>query len=131
MRRGRYGYGYKFNQPLSNEASKVVLRCYASHGVGYGKDPTYNSAIRILAINAARETRWVDGYYCPMDHFVCHERLGDDWKRLGYVQADASEPWGPMDTVDPAIAQFDYLPACDSSGRLAGHTTGNFMLRDT
>ncbi len=117
MRRGRYGHGYKFNHPLASEASKVVLRCYASHGVGYGKDPTYNSAIRILAINAQRETRWVDGFYCAYERFVCLEPIGDEWRRLGYVQADAAEPWGQMDAVYPAMGQFDSLPACDSASR--------------
>ena len=53
-RRGRYAYGYEFNKPLSGPQSKTVIRCYASHGIGYGKDAPPNSAIRLVAINAAR-----------------------------------------------------------------------------
>ena len=56
---------------------------------------------RILAINAARETCWVDGSYCAYETFVCLEKPTDDWKRLGYFHAAYSEPWRPMDAVDP------------------------------
>jgi len=65
-RRGRYAYGYKFSQPLSDPRSKIIVRCYASRGIGYGKDAPPNSAICLVAINAARETRWVDAYYCAL-----------------------------------------------------------------
>ena len=124
-RRGRYAYGYEFNKPLSGPQSKTVIRCYASHGIGYGKDAPPNSAIRLVAINAAREVRWVDAFYCALKGYVCEEMTGArDWRRLGYVLADGSQPHGEMDAVDPQMAQFEYLPLCVPEFHLGFGTAG-------
>lgn len=100
--------------------SERVLHCYATLGAGCGTDPQINSAIRILAINAARETQWVDAYYCSYKGFVCEALRGNEWRLLGYVQADGTKPLGPLDAVDPQLVEFDRLPLCNSSAAPMG-----------
>jgi hypothetical protein len=38
----------------------------------------------------------------------------DGWRRLGWIMADGSLPFGEFDLVDPELAQFEYLPAPNS-----------------
>ena len=65
--------------------------------IGYGKAPPPNSAIRLVAINSASETRWYEAFYDAYEGYVCDEMKGvTDWRRLGYVMADRSEPHGPL-----------------------------------
>ncbi len=109
---------FKFNEPLSTPESKVVYRCYASHGVGYGKCPKWGAELRILCINTdTREVKWCDGRYGrSMSNYECDEMRGTStgWKRLGWVMADGSLPHGELDTVDPLLTQVGYLPKIDT-----------------
>jgi hypothetical protein len=112
-RRGN-AHGFQFNKPLSMLDSKVVYRCYATHGKGYGGCPPFNSPIRILCLSASGEVLWVDGFYHPIDRFTCDAMRGKKgWATLGWVMADGSFPLGELDAVDPALAQYGYLPFVD------------------
>jgi hypothetical protein len=66
---------FQSNKPLSTQESKVVYRCYASHGVGYGKCPKWGAELRIRCAN--RETRavkWCDGRYGrTMSDYECDD----------------------------------------------------------
>jgi hypothetical protein len=112
----------KFGVPLALPTSKRVFHCYASHGKGYGfaSGPReWPTAVRILAINTARETRWEDGIYEELHRWRCHMLEGQkEWRRLGWVMADGSLPFGELDAVDPELAQFDYLPPVNSAPAL-------------
>jgi hypothetical protein len=98
--------------------SKRVFQCYASHGKGYGVASVirpWPCKVRILAINAARETRWEDGVYEDLHRWNCPALKGQkEWRRLGWAMPDGSLPFGELDTVDPELAQFDYLPPANS-----------------
>ena len=98
--------------------SKRVLHCYASHGKGYGfaSGPReYGCAVRILAVNSARQTRWEDGVYVESHRWSCPALAGmSEWRRLGWAMPDGSLPFDELDAVDPELAQFDYLPPCNS-----------------
>lgn len=54
---------FKFNQPLSMPESKVVYRCYATHGKAYVKDPPQDSRIQLLCFSETRKVKWADGLY--------------------------------------------------------------------
>lgn len=111
---------FKFNQPLSTPESKVVYHCYASHGKGYGKCPTWGSVLRILCINEKTlEVKWCDGRYgSQFSHYECDElrgkRASAGWRRLGWVMDDGSLPHGELDVVDPLLTQIGYLPSVDT-----------------
>jgi len=116
---GRYkSRTMRFGLPLALADSKRVFYCYASHGKGYGfaSGPrTCPCAVRILAVNSARETRWEDGVYVSPHRWSCPAFSGkDEWRRLGWIMADGSLPFGELDVVDPELAQFEYLPATNS-----------------
>jgi hypothetical protein len=71
--------------------------------------------IRILVINAARETRWEAGSYPDHHRFTCPALASDlEWKRLGWIMDDDSLPLDELDAVDPELAQFDNLPLSHS-----------------
>jgi hypothetical protein len=112
-RRGN-AHGFQFNKPLSMPDSRVVFRCYATHGKGYGGCPPFNSIIRILCLSASGEVLWADGFYHPLDRFTCDSMRGvKGWAMLGWVMSEQSLPLGELDRVDPALAQYDYLPLID------------------
>jgi len=47
-------------------------------------------------------------------HFTCDAMRGKKgWARLGWVMAHGSLPLGELDAVDPALAQYQYLPRID------------------
>jgi hypothetical protein len=76
--------------------------------------PPFNSLIRILCLSASGEVLWADGCYHPLDRFTCDSMRGKKgWATLGWVMADGSLPLGQLDTVDPALAQYGYLPLVD------------------
>jgi hypothetical protein len=104
-----------FRAPLSTPASKVVYRCYATHGKGFGKNPPWGAAIRILVINGKREVHWHEGRFGKRDAQYECDTLRDqtEWKRLGWVMADGSLPHGELDAVDPELTQLDYLARPD------------------
>jgi hypothetical protein len=112
----------KFGVPLMLPTSLRVFRCYASHGKGYGFTPlAYPCAVCILAVNAARDTRWEDGTYEGHHEWTCPALAGQgEWRRLG-AMADASLPVGELDTVDPDLTQFDYLPMPHSAPQTSSH----------
>jgi hypothetical protein len=111
----RYKYDrMKFGLPLTTPESKRTFRCYASHGKGYGFASTpkvWGALVRILGVNAARETRWADGVYIGQHNWSCTALAQGGWKRLGWIMADDSLPFGELDDVDPELAQYEYLPA--------------------
>jgi len=71
--------------------------------------------VRILAVNAARETRWEKGLYEALHRWSCPALAGqDEWRRLGWLMADNSLPFGELDAIAPELAQFNYLPGPNS-----------------
>jgi hypothetical protein len=44
------------------------------------------------------------------------------WATLGWVMADGSLPLGELDAVDPALAQYHYLPRIDDRDVLLPHS---------
>ena len=114
-RMGRYKSAnqMKFGLPLATPESKQVFHCYATHGKAYGRAiPNFTAAVRIVVINAAREARWQDAMVNADGHrgFRCAAlNPRGDWKLLGWAMADGSLPFGELDTVDPLLAQYDFL----------------------
>jgi hypothetical protein len=122
-RRSKYS-GMQFNRPLVLPTSKRVFHCYATHGKGGSHYPPWDSAIRILVINGAREVRWVDARFNKWGNFVCPQLAGDyAWSRLGWIMADGSLPLGELDAVDPELTQLGYLAMVDTTQRSVGPTT--------
>jgi len=103
----------KFGVPLSVPGSRYVEHCYGSHGKGYGRTPPRNSSIELILVNDQRQLWRVEGYF-PEPHKYVTDAIGlggDGWKILGWRMADGSMPLGDYDSIDPDLAQFDYLPA--------------------
>ena len=116
----------KFGVPLALPTSRRVLHCYASHGKAYGfaLPRSYPCAVRILAVNGARETRWEDGVYEEPHRWKCPALAGhEEWRRLGWAMPDGSQPFGELDGVDPNLAQFNYLPPANSPSPSLGQST--------
>jgi len=111
----------KFGLPLALPASKRVFHCYASHGKGYGfasGPKAYPCQVRILAVSAGHETRWEDSVYTNLHKWSCPALAGqNEWRRLGWIMADGSLPFGDLDAVDPDLAQFNYLPSPNSAAK--------------
>ena len=103
----------RFGVPLSVPASLHVERCYGMHGKGYAGCPPRSSDLDLVLVNAERTLRTVDGFY-PEHHKFLTDAVGlggDGWKILGWRMSDGSLPLGEHDTIDPELAQFDYLPS--------------------
>jgi len=106
----------QFRKSLSTPESKRIFQCYATHGKGYGHDPSISGTdIRILLVNAARAVLWADARFDGRNYHCEAARLDAQWKRLGWVMVDGSLPLGELDAVNPDLAQFDYLAAADTS----------------
>ena len=74
----------QFRKPLATPDSKRVFHCYATHGKGYGHDPSISGAdIRILLVSAARDVLWADARFDGHDYHCEVARLDGHWKRLG------------------------------------------------
>jgi len=110
-RRGRYTGGFKFYQALALPTSTRLAHCYAMHGKGSGSPIGLEVAVRILAIDRSRSTRWEDGSHKVFHGWACPALAGvGSWRLLGWCMPDGSMPLGEYDAVDPDLAQFDHLP---------------------
>lgn len=108
----------QFGLPLAKPDSKRVFHCYASHGKAYALacPREYPTTVRVLCINAARETRWELAVYEGTHQWRCDALpFNSGWRRLGWLPGDDSQPFGESDAVDPELAQFEYLPSASTA----------------
>jgi hypothetical protein len=112
---GRFkSHTFQFRKPLATPESKIVYQCYATHGKGYGGSPPFNTSVHILCLSKTGEVKWTDGFYSSINGFECNAMRGvKGWAMLGWVMSDQSLPLGELDRVDPALAQYSYLPLVD------------------
>jgi hypothetical protein len=111
----------KFGLPLALPTSRVVFRCYASHGIAYARTPPASSDLILLLVDAQRDARWARGHFVEHHRFLCDDAQDGAWERLGWIMADGSQPLGELEAVDPELAQFEYLPPADNrNARLEG-----------
>lgn len=101
----------KFGVPLSVPGSRHVEHCYAAHGKGYARTPPRHSSIELVLVNAQRQLWRVAGTFPEPHKYLTDATTHDSgWRILGWRMADGSMPLGEYDTVDPELAQVDYLP---------------------
>jgi hypothetical protein len=102
---------FKVSKPLALPTSKHTVRCYATHGKGYAHLPPCHTDIDVLLLAAADgELRWVLAHYYERHTWLCPEYAGRrEWLGLGWRTIDGSLPLGELDTVDPALAQVQFL----------------------
>ena len=96
---------------LSDERSTTLVHCYATQGVGQWHHAPVPSDVMLVLVNEARQVREVEGR--QVEHWVVRtDAVGypSGWLILGWRMADASLPHGPLDAVDPLMADLDKLP---------------------
>ncbi len=109
------------HKTLSDSSSAVTIACYGTQGVGRWHHAPLGAEVVLVLINEARQVREVCGKQVG-NWDVRTEAIGfpSGWFVLGWRMADGSLPRGPLDAVDPTLADLDRLPEVNRPPR-PGH----------
>lgn len=99
------------HKALSDATSAVLIHCYGSQGVGRWHHATVGAEVILTLINDRRQIREVAGRQVGnWEVRAAGVNYPSGWLVLGWRMADASLPHGPLDAVDPLMADLANLP---------------------